>query len=211
VTTTPPPSPQPISIAYTSTLQPWAKVLYQCALEHPEIALITKETSSMNLEFSSADLTLWFGEPPQGIHDFAVSLGEDEIIIIAGSEVVLRNLNVGQLREIYTEPTSIYHVWTYSEENTLRAAFDSIILGEISPSSDLLSAPDPEAMRDAVATDPVAIGYIPESWLTEDYQKITLERELQLMLKSPILAATAEVPEGNVKNYLVCLQQNNNP
>jgi len=211
VTQTPPPPPQPLQVVYTSTLQPWVELLHKCALENPEIALITQETSAADPDFGSADLSLWFGEPPQGIPGFAASLGMDQIIIIAGSEVGLRNMDVEQLRELYSEPDSIYQIWTYSEGNELRTIFDKIILSDVSLSLSAQMAPNPTAMIEAIASDPMAIGYIPQSWHSGSVQKISIERDLQAAFDHPILGLTNKEPQGALQRYLVCLQQSDNP
>ncbi len=112
-TNTPPPPPQPIQIAYTPTLRPIVERLHQCALEHPEIALITRETSMTGLVDSGADLMLWFGEPLQEIQ-YAFSLGSDQIVIIAGGKATLRNVTAEQLGDLYSDPNSAYQLWTYS-------------------------------------------------------------------------------------------------
>jgi hypothetical protein len=187
------------------------EALHECALAHPEIALITQETSAADLEFTDGDVVLWFGAPPQGIQNYAASLGEDEIAIIAGAEVAQRNLSSDQLRALYTEPNPTYQMWTYTEGNELRTIFDATVLGGTPPSSYLLLALNPAAMLEAVTDDPMAVGYIPKSWLRGDVQTIAVERELQQALKQPILALTTTEPEGNLKNYLICLQQGANP
>lgn len=211
VTSTPPPSPQLLQVSYTPTLRHWTETLNQCALDHPETALILQETSLADLEFTKADIALWYGEPPQGIPGYAASLGVDEILIIAGSDVALRNINAEKLREIYSETASVYHIWTYDEGNELRAIFDNTVLFGVSLSSDATLAPSPTAMLEAVSADPMALGYLPQSWLTENVQKISIDRELQIAFEQPILALTDTEPEGNLKRYLNCLQQNSNP
>ena len=125
--------------------------------------------------------------------------------------VALRNLNTEQLRELYSEPSSIYQIWAYSEGNELRAIFDGAVLGNAALSSYVFLAPDPAAMLEAVAADPMAIGYLPKSWLTQNVQTISVASELQDAFEHPVLALTNAKPEGNLRNYLVCLQQNGNP
>lgn len=211
VTSTPHPSPQPIQVTYTSTLQPWVEILHQCAIEHPEIALITEVTSAVALEFSTGDLTLWYGEPPQEFNGYAASLGEDEIIVITGNDVAQRNLSAEQLTALYSQPSSIYQVWTYNKGNELRSVFDSAVLREAVQTSYLRLAPSPAAMLEAVTSDPMAIGYLPESWLTSDVRVVSLEPDLQRSLNQPILALAGAEPKGNLKNYLICLQQSDIP
>ncbi len=206
VTSTPPPAPQPIRVASSATLHPWVEILHQCALEIPEMGLITEETSAANLEFSTADLTLWFGEPPQRISGYAALLGTDNIVIIAGSGVALRNLNNYSLRGFYTESESGYQVWSYPDGNELRNIFDHTVLGEMALSPSARLAPNPSAMMEAVAADPLAIGYVPKSWITEDVQIISIERDLQTAFEHPILSLSNTEPTGSLRTYLVCLQ-----
>lgn len=210
-TRTPPPPPQPVEVTYTSSLQTWVELLHQCALENPEIALITRETSAADPEFSNGDLTLWFGEPTQGIPGFAASLGMEQIILIAGSNVVLRNVDGEQLQALYSEPDSIYQIWTYSEGNELRTLFESTAIEGTPLTSAARIAPNPAAMMEAIASDPMAIGYIPRSWYSEDVQNIAVVPDLQAALDHPILALSDTEPQGNLQQYLVCLQQSENP
>lgn len=206
VTSTPPPAPQPIRVAYSATLLPWVEILHQCARENPEIGLITQETSAADLEFSTADLTLWFGEPPQGIPGYAARLGTDKIVIIAGADVAQRDLSSDQLQGLYTESESAYQVWSYPEGNELRNIFDHTVLGAITLSPAARLAPNPSAMMEAVAADPLAIGYVPKSWVSEAVQIISIERGLQAAFEHPILSLPNTEPTGNLRTYLVCLQ-----
>ena len=196
VTSTPPPPPQPIQIAYTPTLRPFVKRLHQCALEN----------SITELDVSGADITLWFGEPSQEVLDYAFSIGMDEIVIIAGTKVGLGNITTEQLRDLYTSTNSTYQVWTYGENNDLRNIFENAILGGTSISSDAMLAPNPAAMIEAITMEPMAIGYLPQSWLSGDHQTLSIERDLQTALTHPVLALTHTEPEGNLHTYLACLQ-----
>jgi hypothetical protein len=207
VTNTPPPPPQPIQVAYSPATRPYIEKLHQCALEHPGIGLVIQETSNTELRSTEADVTLCFGEPPQGIPGYALALGMDEITIIAGTNVALQNVSAEQLRDLYAGPDSNYQVWTYAEGNELRSIFDHAVLGEGSISSFALLAPNPAAMIEAIATDPMAIGYLPGSWLTEEVQRISLEGDLKTAFAHPVLALTDAEPEGNLRSYLVCLQK----
>lgn len=209
VTSTPPPSPQPIQVAYTPTLRPLVERLHQCALQHPEIALITHETSITALEDIGADVILWFGEPPQGTSSYAFSLGADEIAIIVGSNVALQDISTKQLQDLYADSNSAYQRWTYSQGHELRELFNQVVFGESSTSSDAKLAPDPAAMIEAIAADPMAVGYIPGSWLGKDIQTISIDSDLHTVFAQPLLALTLTEPTGNLRTYLVCLQSSN--
>jgi hypothetical protein len=181
--------------------------LHQCALALPEIGLIVEETSNIALESIQADLKLQFGEPPKVSPDYLYSLGEDQIVIIAGKDVNLPVLNQEELSELFSRSDSNYSIWTYGPGNELRAVFDQAILGEVptSPTARLVS--DPEAMLEAVAADPNAVGYVPDSWLMGEVQRIAIQDNLQQAFSQPVLAISAVEPAGNLLAYLVCLQR----
>jgi hypothetical protein len=182
------------------------EALNQCAGENPEIALVTLETSVSDPEFMAGDLALWFGEPPRGIPGYAAALGEDAIIIIAGSSVGLKELNAAQLEALYGEVNPLYQVWTYPEGNELRAIFEAALPASFSTSRLALVAPTPAAMLASITADPLAIGYIPASWLTEEVDTIKVPNEIQIAWEQPILALADREPQGGVKNFLICLQ-----
>jgi hypothetical protein len=206
VTSTPPPSPQPIQVAFTTTLSPLVERLHQCALQHPEIALITRQTTIIGLEETGADLVLWMGEPPQEPYKNAFTLGEDSIVIIAGTSVALQDLSTDQLRDLYIEPRSTYQIWTYPPGHELRNLFDKVVMGENATNANALLAPNPAAMLEAIAADSLAVGFIPASWLDVDIQTIKVEMELQEALSQPLLALSLREPIGNLRTYLACLQ-----
>ena len=206
VTSTPPPSPQPIQVAFTPTLSPLVERLQQCALQQPEIALVTQEMSVTGLDFVGTDLTLWLGEPPQEPSSYAFSLGVDEIVVIAGANVALRELDAQQLQDLYTNANSTYQMWTYGQGHELRALFDQVLFGENSIPYHAKLTPDPAGMIEALTTDPMAVGYIPSSWLEQGIQTISLDGDLQTAFEQPILALTHTEPVGNLHKYLVCLQ-----
>jgi len=206
VTTTPRPSPQPVRVAYTAVLRPWVEILNQCALEHPEIALITIETSNTDPKFMMADVTLQFGEPPRGIPGYAATLGQDELVIIAGPSVGLKDISTEQLKTFYTESDTLYQAWSYPEGNELRNIFDAVVLGDSPTSPFTLLAPNPEAMLEAITTNSLAIGYVPQSWLTAEVSKLSTEDDLHTALQLPILALTDAEPQEGIQPFLVCLQ-----
>lgn len=206
VTATPKPSPQAVTVSFTTTLRPWIEVLNQCAIDHPEVALITQETSLSDPAFQEADVALWFGKTTQEFSGYAVSLGADEMVVIAGEDINFQNLTQAQLRQLYTDPDSIFHIWTYAEQNELRKIFDQTILKEATLSSEIFLSPNPAAMLEAIQTDSQAIGYIPKSWLTSDVNQISLERDLQAAFGQPIFALTKTEPQGRLRSFLICVQ-----
>ena len=97
-------------------------------------------------------------------------------------------------------------VWSYPENSTLRLLFEEIILNgnDITPYASL--GPDPESMLEAIRQDKKSIGYLPESWVTEDLTVIELDYATQKELQLPVLGVTESEPEGVVNAILVCMQ-----
>ena len=206
VTSTPQPSPQVVQVAFTPTLSNWREKLHICALDQPGMALITKETTAIDSTIWDSNITLWFGEPLLGVPNYAVVLGEDEIVVIAGRSIGLQNLSHSQLRALYTDPESIYQTWTFPEGNELRVIFDQTVFEGNSPALNSYLAPSPEAMLEAISANSLAIGYIPKSWLVGNEKTITLEDDLVSAFERPILGLTTSEPEGEIGVFLTCLQ-----
>ena len=179
--------------------------LQSCALQTPEMALTILETSLTNPEFEGADLTIWLGEPPEGIRGYAAALGSDEIIIVAGSSVGLNQIDAAGLAERYQSGDDLYHLWTYAEGSDLREIFEREILQGAATNPEVRLAPHPQAMLAAIAADPLAIGYLPKAWINGEVKTLPLDVPIEV----PIIGITSAEPSGAIKNFLVCLQQRN--
>ena len=207
ITSTPPLPPQPVQVAYTTSLQPIRERLHDCALAQPQIALITDETSLIALEDHTAEIILWPGEPLLETSRKAYALGSDSIIMISGVDVTVQDASLEELSELFTDPQSPYQIWTYNQGNELRKIFDQAVLGGKVISPYALQAPHPGAMIEAIQANPLAVGYIPESWLLGNIQTITIDRELQTELKYPILALTRGQASEHLAVFIDCLQK----
>jgi len=97
-------------------------------------------------------------------------------------------------------------VWSYLQGNEIRQFFEDAL----SP-VDLLSsahlAPDPNAMRQAVAADPSAIGYLPGRWVDSSVRPLSIAGSPAPSYASPSWAATQATPHGAQKEWLLCLQR----
>jgi hypothetical protein len=194
-----------MQVAHTPTLRNWQASLHQCAIDQPGIALIVHETTAIDPKIWNANVTLWFGEPAQGILQHAVVLGVDEIVLIGGQSVDIQDLTEAQLQAIYSDPDSIYQTWTYPEENELRIIFDQALFDESFSAPNSYLAPNPAAMIEAISTNAMAIGFLPKSWVTGNEKIISFENSFE----QPILGLTVSEPQGEVGTFLSCLQNIN--
>jgi hypothetical protein len=211
----PPSSPQLVKVALPPSLRPLVEALHACAVAHPEAALIVSETPAAALDFEQADLVFSLGEPSEPA-PFAAPLAWEELLIIFHPDNPLQTLKIkdlqallnGQInrwREIGGEDRAV-EVWVYPEGSDIQQEVaEGLMDGEPITSLARL-APDPEAMLEAVAGEPGAIGFLPRAWLIPSVKSIHLEGSEQDNLRQPVLALAAAEPEKTTRAFLVCLQ-----
>ena len=215
LTATVPPSPQPVSIAFSPSLEIIEDALHTCANNHPEIALIVDKRPVSSNDYDANDLTLWWGEKPAEV-SFAYPLAQDKLVIILNQANSNSNLSTNELSALYRgkvlnwdEISTYQHtvsVWNYPEGNELRGILQENLLGKQRFTSLAHLAPNPQAMLEAVARDPGAIGFIPLSWLNKDVNLTQIDQDLQNAMNKPVLALANTKPQGGPLILLDCLQ-----
>ncbi len=211
-----------ITIAVTPALRNWQNRLRNCALAttHTTLQIFEKPYSDQNLE--SVDLVLRLGAAENPAY-FASLLGHDRVVVIINQTNPVQSLSQNDLIDLYRGQTLDWQTisefqhpvqaWLYPEGDEIRSIFDTLVFGN-SISIQGYLAPDPQAMLEAVAKEPGAIGYLPLSWLNEtpaalhsELKAITLlDANLTLSLSQPILAISTAVPQGAVQDLLRCSQ-----
>ena len=214
-TATIPPSPQPVSVSFSPSLEPVRDALHTCANSLPEIALFVEKTPASAQDFETNDLIIWWGEKPEEM-DYAFPLAEDELVVIINPENPNTALSTKELNALFNgrvehwSDISIYNkpvsVWIYPPDNKLSDAFKSGILSAQRFSRLAYLALTPQAMLESVAGDPGGIGYVPRSWLTPEVSRSRIDPNLQITLRKPILALVNSEPQGNLLALLSCLQ-----
>lgn len=213
-TATIPPSPQAVQVAYQTSLAPVEDALIICAHENPQMALILN-TRQERSDFSSSDVTIWWGEKPLEA-SAAYPIASDDLVVIIHGDNPVEEISTNELAALfsgqienwsavndYQQPVS---VWTYPEGNHFRSILRSAFLGEGEFS--LLShlAPTPHEMLTAVGENPGAVGFIPRSWLSSEVVVLNLETGNEDLQNFPILALTAGKPQGVILAFIECLQ-----
>lgn len=215
LTATVPPSPQPVSIAFSPSLEIIEDALHTCANNHPEIALVVDKRPVTSIDYDASDLTLWWGDKPAEV-SFAYPLAQDELVVILNQANSNSNLSTNELRALYRgkvlnwdEISTYQHtvlVWNYPQGNELRGILQENLLGKLRFTSLAHLAPNPQAMLEAVARDPGAIGFIPLSWLNKDVNLTQIDQDLQNAMNKPVLALANTKPQGGPLILLDCLQ-----
>jgi len=214
-TATIPPSPQPVCVSFSPSLEPVRDALHACASTLPGIALFVEKLPASAQDFKTYDLNIWWGEQPEDMN-YAFPLAEDELVVIINPENPNTELSARELSAIfngrleYWSDISTYEqpisVWIYPPENKLSDTFRSAILGEQRFSRLAFLAPSPQAMLEAIADNPGGIGYLPRSWLTPQVSSSLVDPDLQIALHKPVLALVNAEPQGKLLTLLSCLQ-----
>ena len=212
-------TPQYWRVQYTPALAWMAPAFNLCIAslsQQPGFALAVFERPASALDITQADITLRWGAAADS-SGALVELGSDDLVFVVNPQNPLQNLTGSQVRNIFSGANRAWSdfskanvnsivVWSYPQGNEIRQFFEDAL----SP-VDLLSsahlAPDPNAMRQAVAADPSAIGYLPGRWVDSSVRPLSIAGSPAPSLRQPILAATQATPHGAQKEWLLCLQR----
>jgi ABC-type phosphate transport system substrate-binding protein len=186
-----------------------------CIRQQPGYALAVFTKPASALDIAQAEIILRWGAPAVN-SGYLVELGSDDLVMVVNPHNLAPNLTGSQIRNIFSGTsrtwsnytkgnTNSIQVWVYPQGNEIRNNFeDALSPVNLNPSAHL--APDPNAMRQAVAADPSAIGYLPGRWVDSSVRQLSLTDIPELSLRQPILAVTQTAPQGAQKEWLLCLQ-----
>jgi len=210
-----PASLQPITIALTPSMEPVSLALNTCAAIFPEMALLIEEITAPSHQMRPSDLKIWLGQPPDP-ELFATQIAWEQIVMILNPSNPLLSLSVDNLRALFTGRVRRWSaiggterevaIWIYPKGDEIRQIFETTIMDGNRFTSQALLAPNPEAMLEAVAKDPGALGFLPGAWITPQVKTLQLIPDLTGMLRQPVLALTTGEPHGLVRSFLLCLQ-----
>lgn len=215
---TAPPTPLPLVVYHTPAVRLRLGALRSCAAAVPGLALYMEELPASHLPEASDlenGMILRLGEG-RGSLPFAASLGEELIRVVANPESPIDSLEKDTLHAIFTGEqttrdetggTQPLHPWVYSPGEELSDLLEEKILEGKQPAAAANLAATPQEMLAAVAENPEAIGWLPESWLDESVRAVELAPALQAELSLPILAITPAEPQGVLREFLSCVQE----
>jgi DNA-binding transcriptional LysR family regulator len=201
----PPPTPQAITAIISPSLAWLRDHLNQCASEIPELALFVDLRTRLTPNVQAGEVLFWLGPPPEGFQGAATRLGDEQIVVIASTDIPASQLDLASIQDSYTSLEPPYYAWTYPAGNALRQSFEATVLNGASTTPHVLLAPDPAALLEAVKGENATIGYISRSWLSGEVQTVPLPEAQQEALLQPVLGLTMEQPEGLARELLFCL------
>jgi phosphate transport system substrate-binding protein len=204
-----------MTVASTLSLQSLHSLYNRCAAEQPGIGLVLLDTPTASLDSTQADLSLRWGDQdlPQGN---PVVIGQEELTLIVHPQNPITQLDTAALAAIYSGTQRTWnpdhsggeiHAFIYPTGEDTQRLFERIFLqGPAARIRNTAIVPDPAAMRESVAADINAIGYLPRRWMDATVKALPVSDIDPAQLRQPVLALSPAAPEGPKKAWLLCLQ-----
>ena len=216
-----------IILAGSTSVQPFAEVLAEAYMTlHPGIkidvqgggsaaGILATKSGTTDIGMSSRSLagdetSLW-----------SVEIARDGLAIVINPDNPIVNLTLEQVRDIYSGKTNNWsflggkkseiHVFTREDGSGTRSSFESLVMGKTEIMAGALVENSNGAIRQLVADDPAAIGFISLGLVDKtvkalELNGITATREHVIdgtyNLSRPFLFLTLQEPTGLVKEFI---------
>jgi len=103
-------------------------------------------------------------------------------------------------------PSGRITLYIYPSETRLRQAVIEILSAGSHIASTAFIAPGAKQVRESLAADPAALGFLPRRWLDSSVKEVQLTGVAEASPQIPILAYTAHHFDDTLANWLVCVQ-----
>ncbi len=214
-----------VTLQVTPELAHWLTDVNRCAEGLPNIGIVTQILPDSALDPAQADLILRLGERTSSDPQVAV-MGKEEIVVITGERVPLRSLSIESLRAIFTgsienwneisenqtEQTKVdqpIEILTYPQGHHLRLLFSKTYLNSQNIDPDAQIASTSDAVIDHIQTKPYAIAYVLKSQVPSGINLLDVTDLAPLAAQHNVLAVTLNIPQGDLRQLLLCLQNSN--
>lgn len=225
-----PPTAQPIvtpqiwQVQLTPDLAWLEPNLNLCTNRQTNLGLATFERPFAEFGNHPADINLRWGAPAH-LTGAAVVLAYDDLVLAVSAGNPIQTLSQKDVQAIYTGKINNWknfnqsssfdqkiQAWSYPDGEETQQVFMNFLAANIPIGEPAGFAPTPEAMRQILAANPGAIGYLPEHWLDQNIHKVNLaDAPANTLPQVPILAITSSEPTGQQKFWLECLQSTLQP
>ena len=215
---TPQPTLQVWRVQHTASLGWMDATINLCIREQPQAGIFLDEVSSAEIDPQQADVILTWGTVPEGNLP-VFQLGSDSLAVITHPENPLQTLTSDQLKNITAGSWKTWDEtdnklsgeiawWVLPPEDETRLLLEKALEADLQANPFAWLAPDPAAVLQSVADDPLAIGAIPSRWMNASVKSIAVEGISMDTLTLPILAVTRQQPDSGLTAFLGCLQKN---
>jgi hypothetical protein len=219
----PAPTAQAIQLNYPPALSTWVEKFTACASKEPLVALFLTPATTQTSDLLPNEIGLVFGESfPFDESMFPSQLGTEQILVLVNQENDGTWLTMDNLRSIFSGEVSLWEnndatpieVWILPDGDPIRTTFDRMVMQSTPITTGAMLAPDFNAMLEAVAENPGAIGYLTESAMASDgavwlnqVKPISLDYSLEQSFIQPVIALTQGEPQGLLRDLLACVER----
>jgi hypothetical protein len=192
--TTPPTPPiQIVNVYATSSTQNWLAGIFACAPAETVINVASDPTS--------ADISLRLGEPDL-LATLAFQIDTEEILIVTHRQSPVQNMTLGEVSELFAGQGDLsVQVWVYASGEDVQRVFEQAVMQGRSVTSLARLATSPQHMSNILNNEPNTVGVLPRHWKAGD------SRFVYTIPDVPVLALTAEEPQGAIQSIIACLQK----
>ncbi len=216
-----------ITVAGSTSVQPFAEKLAEIYMEHHRGLIINVQGGgstagirsvrggAADIGSSSRDLR----EDEKDLREIVIAW--DGIAIIVHPKNNIYNLNLTQIRDIFAGKIKYWselgwvrkniHFVTREEGSGTRSAFEEIVMHDIPISDEALVQDSNGSVREIVAHDPHAIGYISYGIVDKRVKALSIDgvelnlgtiKEKRYELTRPFLFVTKEEPHGLARDFI---------
>jgi len=173
----------PSKADFTISLQPAAGAAYTAILGRSELVLVVNPANPVN-QLSQADL----------------------LAIYNGKVSAWADLAKADCPDCAASPLKAIQPYVYASGDEVARIFEGLFPSLSHKLVNGILAPNPQAVLQAVAADPQAIGYLPTAWVDSTVKTVKISDLPDEGLRFPlVLSATAE-PQGARLSWLLCVQ-----
>lgn len=192
-TSTPPATPQVVSVYSTAAAEPWLQEIYDCAGTSSVLSRVDNP--------SAAEIVLRVGEP-KPLSSFAYQIDTEDILIVTQRQSSIQNLTLDQAQALFAgQGDPSVQVWVYAYGEDVQQVFDSFVMQGGTVSSSAHIAINPQQMSDTLVNQANTVGILPRHWKVGD------SRQVFSVATVPVLAITPSEPQGMIKELIACLQK----
>ncbi|MFZ3080464.1 MAG: hypothetical protein WA109_12355 [Bellilinea sp.] len=209
-------TPMAVRVEITNSLEWLRPGMAECAQQTPGLTLSVRSTVVEEQSLEDSDVLLrWSSLAPASAVPFEI--GKDSLMVIVNPDNPVDTLDVAQVKDFYTEQATDWidaegaflgavQAWVYPAGDDAQSLLSSTLLADSPIATTARIAPNPAAMLEAVAADPLAIGFLPARWLDSTVRQITVTGYASDPWTLPILAVTRSEPSGITRDWLLCVQ-----
>ena len=187
------PVPISLTIAASSSAQPLASLAADAYMQaNPHITINIEPVGSelaaeWVVEQGRADAAFLLATPPIAFSEGMTSteIATDALVLVVNRENPLENIGIDQARQVFTGRTRLWseldagfgaiQVITREAGVGVRNALQQAVMGRRRFTPTAIVLPGNREILEEVAADPLAIGFLPASWLDDRVKALTLE------------------------------------